>query len=49
MWPSTNTTSKYGNFNLKYFEKNLRLFDDMQNYWPAKSKPSTTNVFLWDH
>ena len=21
----------------------------MHNYWPPKSKPSSTNVFLWDH
>ena len=34
---------------MKYFDKNLRLLDDMQNYWPAKSKPSSSKTFLWEH
>jgi ribonuclease I len=49
IWPSTNSTTTYGAFNIKYFEKNLRLIDDMQNYWPPKSKASTSSVFLWQH
>ena len=49
IWPSVTTTSKFGAFNLHLFDKNLKLIDDMNNYWPPKIKASTTSTFLWQH
>jgi ribonuclease I len=49
IWPSNPTTSNFGKFNIKIFQDNLKLLDDMNNYWPPKTKASTTNVFLWEH
>jgi hypothetical protein len=30
-------------------QKEIKLLDEMQNYWPPKAKASNTNVFLWQH
>ena len=48
-WPDQKATQKYGSFNISIFEKELKLLDDMNNYWPPKVKKSTGQAFLWEH
>jgi hypothetical protein len=49
LWPQLNSTQKYGNFNLNLFQREFKLIDDMSNFWPPKTKPSHSTVFLWQH
>ena len=49
LWPTYNATKSYGNFNLQLFINQPKMLDDMQNYWPPKSKNTQTDVFLWKH
>jgi ribonuclease I len=49
LWPDLNSTESFGAFNVQLLEKNVKLLDDMHNYWPPKSKASSTVTFLWDH
>ena len=49
LWPDQRGSETYGAFNISIFENEIKLLDDMNNYWPSKSKASTSNIFLWQH
>ena len=49
LWPDTVSSVTYGGFNVNIIQKDVKLLDDMHNYWPPQAKKSSSNVFLWQH
>ena len=49
LWPDQTTRENFGQFNINFFTKNVKLLDDMNNYWPPKAKKSHSATFLWQH
>jgi ribonuclease I len=49
IWPDAASSTSFGAFNVGLLQKEIKLLDEMQNYWPPKAKASTSNVFLWQH